>query len=255
MTENQWLISTNPVEMYTFVKDRVTERQQRFFVEACRANAPKPWNFRVDSIRWGELAEEWCSRMVFNKDISASVVCDLLREIIGNPFRRFSFHRDPRKHLKPGKTYGVGQMFEYDPPDVYLDPAWLQWKSSTIPNLIHAMMNEECDECQMIRGKRSRYVNAGPDSCWEKCSCNDGYTTRAEPQWDMMPIIADALEEAGCTEATILDHLRGAEPWDCKSMCGTRHDDRCKLSGGTGKRPVRHVRGCWVVELLSGGMQ
>jgi hypothetical protein len=244
MTENQWLTSTNPAEMYALIKDRVTERQAEAFVRVCTDGAM----FVKDS-DWRTLAARYA------KSGSRPDRADLLREIIGNPFRRFSFHRDPRKHLKPGKTYGVGQMFEYDPPDVYLDPAWLQWKSSTIPNLIHAMMNEECDECQMIRGKRSRYVNAGPDSCWEKCSCNDGYTTRAEPQWDMMPIIADALEEAGCTEATILDHLRGAEPWDCKSMCGTRHDDRCKLSGGTGKRPVRHVRGCWVVELLSGGMQ
>ena len=40
-----------------------------------------------------------------------------------------------------------------------------------------------------------------------------------------MPILADALEEAGCTEQSILNHCR---------------------SGG------EHVRGCWVVDLLLG---
>jgi hypothetical protein len=38
-----------------------------------------------------------------------------------------------------------------------------------------------------------------------------------------LPILADALEEAGCTNAAILDHCRGPGP---------------------------HVRGCWVVDLL-----
>jgi hypothetical protein len=38
-----------------------------------------------------------------------------------------------------------------------------------------------------------------------------------------MPILADALQEAGCTSAEILDHCRGPGP---------------------------HVRGCWVVDLL-----
>jgi hypothetical protein len=38
-----------------------------------------------------------------------------------------------------------------------------------------------------------------------------------------MPILADALEEAGCKEANILDHCRSG---------------------------AKHVRGCWTVDLL-----
>jgi hypothetical protein len=43
--------------------------------------------------------------------------------------------------------------------------------------------------------------------------------------FDRLPILADALEDAGCTDADILAHCRG---------------------GG------EHVRGCWVVDLLTG---
>jgi hypothetical protein len=43
--------------------------------------------------------------------------------------------------------------------------------------------------------------------------------------FDRLPILADALEEAGCTDAAILEHCRGPGP---------------------------HVRGCWVVDLLLG---
>jgi hypothetical protein len=44
-----------------------------------------------------------------------------------------------------------------------------------------------------------------------------------ERAFDGMPILADALEDAGCDNADILDHCRGPGP---------------------------HVRGCWVLDLL-----
>ncbi len=41
--------------------------------------------------------------------------------------------------------------------------------------------------------------------------------------YDHLPVLADALEEAGCDNAAILDHCRG---------------------------PAEHVRGCWVLDLI-----
>ncbi|HEY7330944.1 MAG TPA: hypothetical protein VH592_25120 [Gemmataceae bacterium] len=46
-----------------------------------------------------------------------------------------------------------------------------------------------------------------------------------ERAFDRLPILADALEEAGCTNADILNHCR---------------------------QPGEHVRGCWVVDLILG---
>jgi hypothetical protein len=42
-------------------------------------------------------------------------------------------------------------------------------------------------------------------------------------RFDDLPLLADALEEAGCTDADILGHLRASGP---------------------------HARGCWPVDLL-----
>jgi hypothetical protein len=47
----------------------------------------------------------------------------------------------------------------------------------------------------------------------------------ADRAFDRLPILADALEDAGCTDRAILDHCRGTGP---------------------------HVRGCWVVDLVLG---
>jgi hypothetical protein len=48
------------------------------------------------------------------------------------------------------------------------------------------------------------------------------YSDRAFVQF---PILADALEDAGCTDADILNHLR---------------------------QPGEHVRGCWALDLVLG---
>jgi hypothetical protein len=70
---------------------------------------------------------------------------------------------------------------------VAIDPAWLRWNHGTVSAL-------------------ARHI----------------YEDRAFAD---LPILADALEDAGCTVAAILDHCR---------------------------RPCEHVRGCWVVDLVLG---
>jgi hypothetical protein len=75
-----------------------------------------------------------------------------------------------------------------------LAPAWLGWNEGTVGRLAEGV-----------------------------------YDDRRLPEGTLDPaslaVLADALEEAGCTDQTILDHLRGPGP---------------------------HVRGCWVVDLLLG---
>jgi hypothetical protein len=70
---------------------------------------------------------------------------------------------------------------------VLIDPAILHWNNAMIPQLAHVIYDER--------------------------------------RYEDLPILADALEEAGCTNPEILDHCRGPEP---------------------------HVRGCWGVDLLLG---
>jgi hypothetical protein len=60
---------------------------------------------------------------------------------------------------------------------------------------------------------------------------NDGIVVKLaktiydERRWDLMPILGDALQDAMCDDAAIIEHCRGPGP---------------------------HVRGCWVVDLILG---
>lgn len=62
-----------------------------------------------------------------------------------------------------------------------------------------------------------------------------------------MPILADALEEAGCDNQDILQHCRGME-----RVIAISGED--KVGGTAIMIPLRgpHARGCWVVDLILG---
>ena len=70
---------------------------------------------------------------------------------------------------------------------VAVDPAWLAWRNGTVAKLAQTIYDDR--------------------------------------RFDLLQILADALQEAGCTNADILQHCHAPGP---------------------------HVRGCWVVDLLLG---
>jgi hypothetical protein len=69
-----------------------------------------------------------------------------------------------------------------------IDPSWLAWGDGLVPKLAEQI--------------------------------------QAEQAWDRLGILGDALEDAGCNDAVLLEHLRGSRP---------------------------HVRGCWALDLLAAG--
>jgi hypothetical protein len=82
----------------------------------------------------------------------------------------------------------------------------------------------QCDLIRDIFGNPFRPVTV--ESTWRTHNvtalAQGIYDDRA---FERMPILADALEDAGCTNADILEHCR---------------------------RPGEHCRGCWVVDLVLG---
>lgn len=92
------------------------------------------------------------------RPLAALDAVDLLREIIGNPFRH-----------------------------AVLEPEWLAWKRKTVRRMARVIYRKRC--------------------------------------FRNVPILGEALEEAGCYDVDILRHCRA---------------------------PIEHVRGCWVVDRILG---
>jgi hypothetical protein len=103
-----------------------------------------------------------------------------------------SLHGPPRggkAKPDPGETRAQAELVRcvfgnpFRPPPA--PGAWLAWQDGLIPNMARAIYEERA--------------------------------------FDQLPVLGDALEEAGCADETILAHCRGPGP---------------------------HARGCWVVDLL-----
>jgi hypothetical protein len=100
---------------------------------------------------------------------------------------------------------------------VTLSPSVRIWDSGTVVHLAQAIYQEQqllsnADTLGWFLRRREQAIYL-----WRQPS---GYLDSQR-----LAVLADALEEAGCTDASILDHLRSPGP---------------------------HVRGCWAVDLLLG---
>jgi hypothetical protein len=83
---------------------------------------------------------------------------------------------------------------------------------------------EFCDEFRCVAGNPFRPVTFDP--AWRTSPVLDlAQTIDREQKYDLLPILADVLEESGCHQTDILHHCRGTQ---------------------------RHVKGCWVIDLATG---
>jgi hypothetical protein len=91
--------------------------------------------------------------------------------------------------------------------------------------VVHARRRNGAAQCGLIRCVCGNpYRHEAFDTTWFTSTvvalAKGIYDDRA---FDRLPLLADALEDAGCEDARVLDHCRGLEP---------------------------HARGCWVVDGL-----
>src|SRR5206468_3628418 len=108
----------------------------------------------------------------------------------------------------------------------------------------------ECVKCGRASGQYGHYnVRTGQVECPKCPDCSGtGTTSDGMLDPDRLVILADALEDAGCTDEPLLRHLRGWERCPClgKRCCELADDPdprwraahRCVLCDGVGWRPL-----------------
>jgi hypothetical protein len=214
MFEEEWLACSNVKRMLNHIPRHVSKRKWRLLAPAfCR----RIWHLLTDqrSKQAVEMAEKWADGLISLKDLK------LVQEA-AQPYR-LSLARIILQEA-PGAAYAAAIPRK----DAVYSTAWCAREAVQVA--VGSAEDEERRQCDLIRdvlGYPYRRVTIGQAFCdW-----NEGTIVKlaqgiyGERAFDRLPILADALEEAGCTNADILNHCR---------------------------QPGEHVRGCWVIDLLLG---
>jgi hypothetical protein len=189
MKEAEWLACDDPGKMLNFLGRKASERKLRLFVVACCLG---DWSslYEDRSRRLVELAERYADGEASEAELAEA--------------RRIAYPGELLSMIDPkvaGAALVLVRVMKREPArqvrnlrEIFgnpfrrrrsTDPAWLSWSGGTVRKLDQSIYDERA--------------------------------------FDRLPVLADALEEAGCTDAVILSHCRSGEG---------------------------HVRGCWVVDLL-----
>jgi hypothetical protein len=226
VTEAEWRGSTDPGRMLAFLGERAGRRKRRLFAAAC---CRRIWRLLPDdrSRRAVEAAEAFADGLIKMRDLAvrhndalapvnrgtghpanapywatSRVMSDAVIEVVRLVALQAVETDAARAARGPtaeqvaaydaAGAAGVGEQADlvrdlfgdiFHPPTI--DPAWLAWGDGTVDKIAGAIYRDD------------RFTD--------------------------LPILADALEDAGCSDQEILHHCRG---------------------GGL------HARGCWVLDLL-----
>jgi hypothetical protein len=199
MTEEEWLSSTDPTALLRHLYE-TRKRSKR--------GQGKPRRLAVEFWRWqaGNLKPTESQRLLEAVAVAEIWTDTGVKPKIPARFRSFfvlggrawTVARETiETAINPGgplekptrqqKLYLVREMWGNPFRPVEVDPLWLTWNDGTISRLARSI-----DE---------------------------------QRTFDTLPILGDALEEAGCADPAVLEHCRASQA---------------------------HVRGCWVVDLLLG---
>jgi hypothetical protein len=200
MTEREWLTCSRPEKMLEFLRCRASGRKLRLF--AC-ARARVVWQ-QLSPLgrRAVEVAEGFADGLASGKE--RYTACEAVRAASIPSLRghdwlaiaaaaedelqgMYAGPRSVRSTLEPMRECALYREVFGPLPfrPVPILPCWLAWEGGTVPGLARAV-----------------YEEGG---------------------FDGLPVLADALEEAGCADEALLTHLR---------------------------EPGLHARGCWAVDLL-----
>ena len=211
MTEDKWLACADPETLLWFLlrREDLTERKQRLFAAAC---CRRIWHLLRDerSRAAVEVAERWADGNASPEDLLAAfcLANDATAELRSEGGAA-SYAASAAEDLVDGERLGLWD-------------SWLEASLAGEPGqpegpaqaaLVRDIFGNPFRPATIVTGWLSPTVASLARGIYE------------DRTFDRLPILADALEEAGCTSGELLDHCRCGGP---------------------------HVRGCWAVDLILG---
>ena len=217
MTESEWVGCTDPERMLEFVRGQASERKLRLFAVACCRSI---WHLLTDarSQKGLELAEAIAEGRVGVRSRSAKNVHNDAHIAYGN------FRRKDKINAALAASYACWP--------------WAERSAETAARAALERATEASNDRIEYAGflkcvLRTSFRPITNTPAWLTPTVSGlaqtAYEERTLPSGELDPdrlaVLSDALEEAGCDDGDILNHLRSSGP---------------------------HVRGCWVVDLLTG---
>jgi hypothetical protein len=248
MTESEWLQCTDPQEMLACLKGKVSDRKLRLFACACYYRVCHllphllPGALAREAV---QVAERFAEGMAAVDDL-----LDDLQEAIARVWEAIEALEERRRATQVGKSIALQPTHEalalafhvlrseaseaayYASSTAYRAAAAIANPGAApharaFANSLAAEEKAQSDLLRCIFGHLFRPATI-PSTVrtWNNATVVKlAQSIHARQTLDHLPILADALEEAGCDNADILDHLRGPGP---------------------------HTRGCWALDLLLG---
>jgi hypothetical protein len=206
MTEAEWLACEKPEPMLIYFERRFSTRKLRLFAVACcrRVLPLAPTSRNRDGL---EVAERFADGMAGETDLKATFDASLVR---GSHIRTsWALLPDAFRAATSAAHHISHAVSMQKPPKRRLE-------AHIGENVIQAILARD------IFGNPFRAVTYDPTWLTSDviAMCRSMYDSR---DFSAMPILADALQDAGCDSEDVLNHRRGPGP---------------------------HVRGCWVIDLV-----
>lgn len=211
MTENDWLLGEKKQAMLQFIRETASARKLRLFLCAVlRSAAVWPQLTSRSSRRAVEVGERYADGMADRVELKAAQSC---------AYGAYSRMVMSARYTQERFAY-LAQQATWS--DSFLRTYAMDWLARMVK---HSSLDIPAALFHEVHG--NPFAPAAFDPTWRRWG--DGTLPRVAQGiydtgvYDQMPILADALEDAGCTSPLILDHCRG---------------------------PDEHVRGCWVLDLV-----
>ncbi len=212
MTEAEWTTCTDPATMIAILRGKWSPRKVLLFSAACKragnwSRLPPDWR------RCAELEELYADQKVSLDELVAAW--------------RFRVGALPEDEIDPvNLAWGEAYEMAKDTGEWAVYDAKRDEDHDAVFEAAYAAA--EARQCQLIREiGGSLFHPVALDPAWLTWSDRTveklARVVYEEERWDTLPILADALEEAGCTDARLLQHCR---------------------------EPASHVRGCWAIDLV-----
>jgi hypothetical protein len=220
VTESEWLACTDPTPMLDFLRGKASDRKLRLFACAC---CRRFWHLLVDS-----------------RSQQAVEMSERFADALAGPGELTSAWEEARsagdavaRQIDPGTSFDAARAVRLvcASPLLAVEQLALEGVALACAGQGLSATTGECqaqtDLLRCLFGNPFRPVTL--DAIWRRwhggllvSMAGRIYDAR---DFTDMTVLADALEEAGCTDSDILNHCR---------------------------RPGVHTRGCWVLDLLLG---